>query len=74
MSIALKKILREQDVRIRANNRNVGAASERARKPCSRRGREPSEEAAGQAAVIVDHDPSGELACDVGLISNHLIF
>jgi hypothetical protein len=49
-------------------------ALKRARKPRSRRSREPSEKAAGQAAAIVDHDPRGELASDAGLIRNHVIF
>ncbi|HTE92673.1 MAG TPA: hypothetical protein VK678_04120, partial [Bradyrhizobium sp.] len=51
-----------------------GAASGRARKPRRRRGREPSEEAAGQAAAIVDHDPSGEFVRNAGLIWNHSAF
>jgi hypothetical protein len=52
------------------NWKNFGAASDRARvSGC----REASEEAAGQAAAIVDHDPSGELAREAGLISNHVI-
>jgi hypothetical protein len=53
---------------------NVSAASKRAWKFRCRRGREPSEEAAGQAAAVVDHDPSGELARNAGLIWNHFIF
>jgi hypothetical protein len=36
--------------------------------------REPSEETARQAAVIVDHYPSGELVGGVGLIWNHFKF
>jgi hypothetical protein len=40
-----------------ARNKKAGAASKRARKSRGRRGGEPSEEAAGQAASIVDHDP-----------------
>jgi hypothetical protein len=53
---------------------NAGAESDRARKARCRRGREPSEETAGQAAVIVDHDPSGEFVGDAGLIWNHFKF
>jgi hypothetical protein len=58
----------------RVNRINAGAKSKRARKPRCRRGREPSEETAGQAAVIVDHNPSGELTSDAGLIWNHFNF
>ena len=45
--------------RIRATERNVrrGVRAPRV-KPRGRRGREPSEEAAGQAAAIVEHDPA----------------
>jgi hypothetical protein len=53
------------------NWKNFGATSDRARES---RCREASEEAAGQATAIVDHDPSGELAREAGLIWNHVIF
>src|ERR1700722_13575666 len=59
---------------IRVIRIDAGAESDRARKPRRRRGREPSEETAGQAAVIVDHDPCGELVSDAGLIWNHFNF
>jgi hypothetical protein len=66
--------LREQEsANYARNNRDTGAASERAQKFRCRRGREPSEKAAGQPAAIVDHDPCDEQASD-GLIWNHSIF
>jgi hypothetical protein len=52
----------------------AGAASKRARKSRCCRGRKSSEEAAGQAAAIVDHDPRNELAGSSGLIWNHFDF
>jgi hypothetical protein len=59
----------------RAKRGSAGAASTRARKsPGKSRRREPSEEAAGQAAAIIDHDGRGEPASDAGLVWNHSIF
>jgi hypothetical protein len=59
---------------MRATRKNAGAASKRAWKSRCRRSRESSEEAAGQAAAIVDHDRRGELAGGAGLIWNHSNF
>jgi hypothetical protein len=75
IGVTSKKIVHElREARNRVIGMNAGAESDRARKPRCRRGREPSEETAGQAAVIVDHDPSGELVGGVGLIWNHFKF
>jgi hypothetical protein len=61
-----------REARIRATKTNIGAASERApSKSRCRRSREPSEEAAGQPAAVVDHDPCGAQASGTGLIWNH---
>ncbi len=57
-----------REARIRANNQDTRAASERARKFRCRRRREPSEEAAGQARAIVDDDAT---ASNAGLIWGH---
>jgi hypothetical protein len=70
----LKKILREQVKREYAQQGNVSAVSERAGKSRCRRRREPSEEAAGQAAAIVDHDALGDSEGGLGLIWNHFQF
>jgi hypothetical protein len=48
----------------------AGAVLLRARKLRCRRGREPSEEAAGQARAVVNHDASAK----AGLIQGHAGF
>jgi hypothetical protein len=68
-------ILREQEKREYAQlneyRRGVRRAPSKSR---CRRGREPPEEAAGQAAAVVDHDRCGEQASGAGLIWNHFKF
>jgi hypothetical protein len=56
---------------VAATQKDRAAASERAAKFRGRRGREPSEETAGQPAAIVDHDAP---ASNAGLIWNHFNF
>jgi hypothetical protein len=53
---------------------NVSAASNAAAKLGRRRGRKASEEAAGQARAIVDHEGCDVPACKAGLIWNHFKF
>jgi hypothetical protein len=72
MSVSSKKFAGERGyARIQGN---VSAASKRACKFRCRRGREPSEKAAGQTAAIVDHDWRGELATNADCIWNHSNF